>query len=287
MAKNIPKSTVLYILFLTYLAISLYQLYSSPPPPGRGLLSDFQNWLKAPDISITKKISGEIKEQLPQNPSTKIITQAVMEYIHNNSIHKIDDEYQLYAFNTNIVLEKLHLASNGNSEEKPHLSCGPRSYAMRELLKSFNIYSRLVQLYSDNFGTHAGHRLLEVFNREENSWEVWDPDYGVTYIDRNTRKPIDIITMIFSDSDNIIPVGLSGEGWENTGTRTIKDNYLKAVLFESAKGMRNALIVVNISAFNIEKKYSSGVNFSDWAHATYGNPRIIYLPIENAEYNTE
>jgi hypothetical protein len=171
----------------------------------------------------------------------------------------------------------MYLASQGNAEQKPHLSCGGRSWAMKMLLIRVNIYSRLVQIYSDEFEEPKMHRLLEVYNPENNSWEVWDPDYGVTYVDQVSRKPVNIMTMVFSDRNKIIPTGESREGWKETNTEEIKNKYFKAVMFEKDTGLTNAVIIVNKSLFDIEKVYSSGLNFRDWARTKYAYPRIIQL----------
>jgi len=156
-----------------------------------------------------------------------------MEYVHNNSLHQIDDEHKRYAFNIPYVLNKMYIASVGDIKEKLHLSCGPRAYAMRAILSRFNIYSRLVQIYSDKYEANEGHRLIEVYNPDSQSWEAWDPNYGVTYVNRETKKPVDILTLVFSDKNNIIPMGISDQGWKNTKTERLKNTNFKAVLFEN------------------------------------------------------
>ena len=87
-----------------------------------------------------------------------------MRYVHDHSLPAAAGQYEQYAFNVPVVLDKLVLASKGEASEKPVLSCGPRSYAMRSILGRFNIYARLIQIYSDNYDTVQAHRLLEVFN---------------------------------------------------------------------------------------------------------------------------
>jgi len=234
-------------------------------------------------MSITDKIKHEITNILPVNyRSPTAIIWATMEYVHNNSLHLIDHEYRKYAFNIPYVLNKMYLASVGDINEKPHLSCGPRAYTMRAILNRFNIYSRLVQIYSDEYETHKSHRLLEVYNPDSQSWETWDPDFGVIYVDRENKKPVDILTLAFSDKNKFIPIGISSEGWKNTKTEHLKNNYFEAVLFEkdsniANNGMINAVIIVNTSSFDMNKVFSSGLTFEEWTKKHYSYPRIMLL----------
>jgi hypothetical protein len=229
-------------------------------------------------INTVDKIRDEITNKLTISPPppTEIIRKT-MAYVHNNSVHQIDNEHRNYAFNIPFILNKMYLASNGDIKERPHLSCGPRSHAMRAILNSFNIYSRLVQLYSDSHDTPLGHRLLEVFNPDRQLWETWDPDYGVTYVNYESKRPVDILTLVCSDKKKIIPVGLTGIGWKHTETEKLKNQYFKAVLFEQDRGMTNAVIVVNRLRFDMGKIFSSGLRFEEWARKNYGFPRIIVV----------
>lgn len=279
---NKSKNKILYALFFSYLFISLYQINalsrkaSESEPATSNISSKNQVYM-----GMVDKIKDEILNRLQgSSQSPTAIIRATMEYVHNNSLHLIDDEHKRYAFNIPYVLNKMYLASFGDIKEKPHLSCGPRAYAMRVILSRFNIYSRLVQVYSDEYETHEGHRLLEVYNPDSQSWEVWDPDYGVTYVDRETKNPVDILTLVFSDKNNFIPIGISNEGWKITKTERLKNNYFKAVLFEKDSGMTNALIIVNESLFDMDKVFSSGLTFEEWAKKYYAYPRIIILSNE-------
>jgi hypothetical protein len=127
------------------------------------------------------------------------------------------------------------------------------------------------------------HRVLEVFNPDSQNWETWDPDYGVTYIDRETNAPADIMSLVFSDKDKFVPVGLSAEGWEETKSTILKENYFKSVLFEQDRGMPNSLIIINQSTFDMTKTFEAGLTFREWARHYYSNPRIILLPMPGSE----
>lgn len=281
--NRINSKVILSVICFSYLFLSLFQIISlSNKVAAYHAKNDHNDTLRAAYLDVKSKVKADISDKLQDQPrSSYDIIQATMKYVHENSLHLIDDEHKKYAFDIPVVLYKLFLASSGNTAEKPHLSCGPRSLAMMTILREFNIYSRLVQVYSDVSDTVEAHRLLEVLNPATQTWETWDPDYGVRYVDRENGTPVDIMTLVFSNRDNIIPIGLSAKGWVNTKTKHLKDNYFKAILFEVEleDGMGDAdIIVINRSTFNMSKVFSSGYTFREWTKKVYGNPRLILLP---------
>jgi hypothetical protein len=276
---NEKKYRLMIALFFVYLIVSMFQIISLnfKTSVNKGFTVTYANDPQVYSRTI-ENTKAKIEKDILSNPlSPSEIIKVTMEYVHNNSLHLIDDEHRKYSGNIPHVLNKIYLASEGDVSEKPHLSCGPRAYAMKTILSQFNIYSRLVQIYSDEYETHEAHRLLEVYNPDNQSWETWDPDYGVTYIDRQTNNSVDILSLVFLDKENFIPVGVSGEGWKKTKTEVIRDNYFESVLFETDGGMTNAVIIVNTDLFNMEKVFSSGLTFNAWAKKHYSSPRIIQL----------
>jgi hypothetical protein len=268
---------ILTVAFVTVAVFSLFRLveenreYRKLLNKSQGLALEQRQYLDNLDKS---------REIIHDNRATPTeIIKRTMEFVHNNSLHLIDEEYHKYAFNVPLVINKLLLAYQGHHSEKPHLSCGPRSYAMKAILTELGISSRLVQIYSDEYENVRGHRLLEVFNPETQAWEAWDPDFRVTYVDRFTGSSIDIMTAIFGNKNNIIPRDGSIMGWRESKTEHLKKYYFKAVLFESDT-MINNIIVVNQSAFDLDKRFSDGLTFREWAIKHYQEPRFIILPYD-------
>jgi hypothetical protein len=227
-----------------------------------------------------------IKDIILKNVAAKTpihITRAVMEFVHDNSLHLVDEEHGAYAFNELLVTNKLLLAYQGHENEKPHLSCGPRSCLMRDLLTRFGIGARIVQLFSDAHRDVKGHRLVEVFNPETQEWEVWDPDHRVTYVDALTRKSLDIMDILLVDLEKVVPKDGHIEGWKETGTAWLKeDNYFGSVMFEGpGRHVANSVVVINQERFDINKAFSDGSTFKDWTRKHYLNVRIILLPYHN------
>ena len=95
---------------------------------------------------------------LPQTEQVK----AIRNWVNTNSSHNIDGEHDQYAFQIDKVLEKLvHYHTTRNSP--PHLSCGPRRYAMKKILKLVGVRSRVIDIFQVLDGVVNPHTLLEVY----------------------------------------------------------------------------------------------------------------------------
>jgi hypothetical protein len=272
------------ILFAGYLALSLFQIFTL-----KTKLSGYE--AREVEYHARQEENRKILTQAQRTIRNKIttaqpafleITLETMRYVFSNSVHSADTPQSNHAFNTLEVLKTMQLSADGMISEKPHLTCGPRAYAMRAILLQFNIYSRLVQVFSDDFETPQSHRFLEVFNHEKNRWEVWDPDYGIRYVNKTSKEPVDILPLVFGDKNDIEPVGFSTRGWDETNTARLRDHYFESVLFEQDSdrpnvGMINSRILVNRSLFDIEKVVESGITFREWAGDHYKHPKFILI----------
>ena len=154
---------------------------------------------------------------------------------------------------------------------------------MRDVLTRFGIGARTVQLFSDAHKDVQGHRLVEVFNPETQTWEVWDPDHRVTYVDALTKKSLDTMDFLLGDLEKILPKDGNIEGWKETSTERLKeDNYFGAVMFEGpGRHVANSVVLINQEKFDINKAFSDGSTFKDWTRKHYRNVRIILLPYHN------
>jgi len=233
-------------------------------------------------INNLDRIKDLVLKNGPKETSTDLI-RAVMEFVHDNSLHLVDDEHGAHAFNGLLVTQKLLLASQRHENERPHLSCGPRSCLMRDLLTRFGIAARTVQLFSDAHKDVQGHRLLEVFNPETQTWELWDPDYRVTYVDALTKKSLDTMDILLGDLEKVVPKDGNTEGWKETRTERLKEeNYFGAVMLEGfGAQMLNSVGIINKEKFDINKAFSDGLTFKDWTRKNYRDARLILLPHHN------
>ena len=276
------RNIFLAILTVAFVIVALFQIFrlAEENKKYKKLLNNSQR------LALEKKQYlnnlDKSKEIIDDDRATPTeIIRRTMEFVHNNSVHLIDEEHRKYAFDMPLVINKLLLAYQGHDSEKPHLSCGPRSYAMREILIRFGIISRLVQVFSDDYQQVKGHRLLEVFNPETESWEAWDPDFRVTFIDPDSKRRLDIMEIVFGDKEKVVPQDGAIMGWEETNTTHLRGHYFEAALFEGINsGMANSIVIINRHEFNLGKTFSDGLTLKEWMFKHYLHPRFIILPYD-------
>ncbi len=97
----------------------------------------------------TKSVKADFKHYISAESTLPDLEKVrfIRNWINTNSIHLIDAEHDLYAFKNGRVIKLLWEQHLHNHIKKPHLSCGPRSYAMHELLKAVNIKSRIIDIF--------------------------------------------------------------------------------------------------------------------------------------------
>jgi len=276
------KPNLLIVIFGLLALVSVVQVVRLSTEVSSYKLKEAEQLVKHAETNIFLNDLQKASTSILNSAASRSFNDLVMgtlEFVHNNSLHKIDDEWKKDAFNIPLVIRKLVSASAGKEDDKPHLSCGPRAYAMRMILQQLGITSRLIGLSSDDFDTIQGHRLLEVYNQDRGIWETWDPDFGVTYVDKSTQKSVDIMQLVNGNLDNIIPMNRTTSGWKETKTQHLKDSYFEMALFESfTNGMTNSIIVINTTRFDTGKVFKDKLNVYQWARQNYGHPRIIELP---------
>ena len=276
------RNIFLAILTVAFVIVALFQIFrlAEENKKYKKLLNNSQG------LALEKKQYlnnlDKSKEIIDDDRATPTeIIRRTMEFVYNNSVHLSDEEHHKYALNMPLVINKLLLVYQGHDSEKPHLSCGPRSYAMMEILFRFGIISRLVQVFSDDYQQVKGHRLLEVFNPETESWEAWDPDFRVTFIDPDSKRRLDIMEIVFGDKEKVVPQDGAIMGWEETKTTHLREHYFEAVLFEGINsGMANSIVIINRHEFNLGKTFSNGLTLKEWMFKHYLHPRFIILPYD-------
>ena len=87
--------------------------------------------------------------------------------------------------------------------------------------------------------------------------------------------------LLFGDIEGIIPVNDAIEGWEETNTKHLKDEFFEAFMFEGVfQNTPGNIIIVNQKRFDTHKTFSNGLTFTEFAKKTYKNSRTILLPGE-------
>lgn len=209
----------------------------------------------------------------------------IRNFINTNSIHKIDEEHEKYYKNIPKVLRMMYNYYKTGTNV-PHLSCGPRSYAMKSVLNNMGIKSRIIQLFSDDYDAVQGHIFLEVFNRDTNRWEVQDPDYNICYKESNGSERLSAARLIFGNLENVVPCSYDNvRGWKQNKVAHIKKHYLGAAMYWNKKKGKQAKAVylVNKDRFSITKmfKKNGGVNFIQYTKKHSDYPVIILNQVVN------
>lgn len=134
-----------------------------------------------------------IKNQLSANSfdNQQCRINFIRNWVNTNSVHLIDEEHDSYAFNVAEVLNRLNNYALGKGA-KPHLSCGPRAYAMKAILDFMSIQSRIIDLFGlteqdDKSIKVSPHTLIEVMITDADKWELHDPDFNVAYANAITK----------------------------------------------------------------------------------------------------
>ena len=90
------------------------------------------SWAKQSTIMalpMNRKVVAEIISGIDNCDSVYQKTIVIRNWVKSNSVHLIDDEHDSYAFNLPQVMARLLKYAKGEGAV-PHLSCGPRSYAV-------------------------------------------------------------------------------------------------------------------------------------------------------------
>jgi hypothetical protein len=277
---NIQRVALLLLILISFLAnillgVFLYKDRSSPamdtvPSIEAYLSPDAEKY--AGDIRLIKQY---IEDQQIASPTKKI--DFVRNWVNTNSVHNNDPSYNLRAaFNTPRVLARLW--KTHEAKDAPvNLTCGPRAFAMQKILDHLRISSRVVMIFTDNFDSCLSHTFLEVFNPETANWEVQDPDYNISYVNKKTGHRIATFSLIFGDIDAFIPVSKNGEGWKVNKVEKLKENYFETIMYGNPLTAVNPVILINTDKFNLRKTFkdNGGVTFREFANKYYRKPIFI------------
>ncbi|WP_456460889.1 hypothetical protein [Reichenbachiella sp.] len=141
--------------------------------------------------AVVLRIKNQISAQ-PLKDETEL-TDRIRKFVYQNSEHNEGTSYHKnVALNFDKrfqVLSDLENFSNGN-DFKPQLSCSPRSWAMAEILRAFDIPFRLVTIYftENTPGNLTSHTFLEVQNPTTSRWEIYDPDNDIIYVNNKGQR---------------------------------------------------------------------------------------------------
>jgi hypothetical protein len=200
----------------------------------------------------------------------------IRDWVYRNSIHKMDAEHDEYAFDNARVLFMLW-RSHQTSKDYPHLSCGPRAYAMKAILDDLRIPNRMIVIFANNCFEINSHTFLEVFDRDTRNWELQDPDFDIYYIDIHNRKRLSGARLIWGDLNSVIPISQSKEGWEQNNVVNLKRDYFGAMMFVNLLDGEKSVMLINLDRFSADKLFgeSTVTSFYEFACEHYEYPIFI------------
>lgn len=200
----------------------------------------------------------------------------IRDWVYRNSIHKIDAEHDKYASDISRVLFMLW-RSHQTSKDYPHLSCGPRAYAMKAILDDLRIPNRIIMIFADNYFEINGHIFLEVFDRDTRNWELQDPDFDIYYIDIHNQKRLPGAGLIWGDLNSVIPISPSKGGWKQNHVAHLKRDYFGAMMFMNFLDGEQSVILINLDRFSADKffKEDAVTSFYEFACKHFEYPIFI------------
>lgn len=245
----------LLVLFFTSFSLNLYFLkYTEEPQNLKDYLkTKFHSTEKEQYIRENPDVYNFFKDKKFNNNTEQI--DFIRDWIFNNSIGT-GDTNSLNAFQTNITIENLFLASK-KEKEKPALSCGPRSLVMEQILIMMGYKCRFVSIfftgyYSNQLGSHS---FIEVYNPDTKHWEISDPLNNVYYID-SLGKRLNTIEISYMKKGEYSPC----KNGKVCGIGTLTDDLTRFPesfkLISLKEYGEDFVILLNSKYYDAEKYYS-------------------------------
>lgn len=205
-----------------------------------------------------KKTSDPVAERvigISERDSFHEKTDKIRKFVHQSSVHLIDDELYEYLHDSDRILAMLE-ASYLRKHKQPHLECWTRSNAMIRMAHSIGVRSRKVIVYRSADG-YLSHTLLEVYNPETSAWEMQDPDYDMFYVDTGKTRRASITDLVTNPYDAFMPCSDEHTcGW-NIGSKEHHDpkvlyDYFGLATFPDGE---TALVLVNDDRFPFSETF--------------------------------
>ncbi len=169
-----------------------------------------------------------------------------------------------------------------NRDVKPALTCGPRAYAMKNILDELGIANRIVHIFNDDGPYVRSHTFLEVFNDDFNGWEIHDPDLNLYYVHNETDKRLSAAEIVFGDLQKVLPIVENEAGWDLKGAETLK-SYFGAVMYDFKATFPLPVILINTDRFDVSRRFpgnryldEKAPTFVEYARRTHVNPIILF-----------
>ncbi|HEU4839551.1 MAG TPA: hypothetical protein VFS88_09120 [Micavibrio sp.] len=189
-------------------------------------------------------------------------------YVHDNSVHHIDDEYYQDRKNKPRALDKFLAHARGQDGKRPHMECYSRSSLLIPLVRKLGFDARMINIFKYEPG-YPGHVVVEVKNPDTDKWEVYDPSYSIFWKNEKTGARASAKDIVAQEGFPFTPCYADGHcGYNRKGqirppSEDLKEFYGYAVVMNDE---REGEIVYNNPARFDTAKPPAGENkaFCDW-----------------------
>lgn len=144
--------------------------------------------------------------------------------------------------------------------EPPEMYCNGLSTSLLTVLLELGMESRAVFLYGEVPGWIAQHTILEVFNPDTQTWQVYDPTINIFYRHAGTQEQVAMRDLVFGDLGEIEACDINGDCSLERGTEAFQT-------FSGAYRYGNsAEIFVNPERLNLARRVDA---FDDMTFAEF------------------
>ena len=220
------------------------------------------------------KMSGIARQIHEKNLSPSEIVDRVHQFVQVNSLVDLQKEYDA---DYGDAIELMFNYSQGFSIERPSLLCDGRSTAMLTILRELGIESRLVFLYSPVPGYLAQHTVLEVFNPEQQRWQVHDLARDFYYVDMTSLERVSAARILFGPRKNLAGCPISGG---DCNTQVIQESI---GYFDALRYGWTFELWVNPDRFPVSRRFEgqNGQNIAEFI--SDGNPQKVTIRMDSWE----
>lgn len=128
-------------------------------------------------------------------------------FIHENSL---TNEQLSYSPDYSDAVDLMYAHSQGETAEMPRLLCDGRSTALLTILKELGIESRLIFLYKSGTGWISQHTVLEVFNPDNQFWQIHDVAGDFYVVHEATGIRVNAESILFDSHDDLVGCPVDG-----------------------------------------------------------------------------
>lgn len=193
-------------------------------------------------------------------------------FIHQNS--KTNEQLS-YSPDYSDAVDLMYEHSLGETTDMPRLLCDGRSTAMLTILKELGIESRLVFLYQSGTGWISQHTVLEVFNPDNQFWQVHDVAGDFFVVDEPTGIRVNAESILFDSHDDLVGCPVDG------GSCSAELAASAVRYFEALRYGFTFEVWVNPDRFDLSERFGGQDNQNLAEFIGKGDPRRVTIRMDS------